>query len=232
MSDEFEQLLVRYGPAEARVRADIMGIQVPEEPSADSRSAEYEPADVAYSVEEAPREMVDEVLMRTPATPTDPAPRQRGGRLTFTLSEGAIRMKYLWASASVGAPPEHEVVIFRVLEDDLVFSPKAGSLVRVTQKAAVGAEAEAMVECIARVRESETVDMLVLRVVKSGMEKTGRINDGAPSSLTGRPSVRVQDGEPLAEGESPPSPDDQPSAADLASLWKAARKHADTSANL
>lgn len=226
----FNDLLVRFGPAEAVVQADILGIPVPT-----SDDMEFEPPfDLRKDVpDDGANTLVNSEPAPTPAVVGQRAllsalKQPAAGSITFELTEGSIRMKYLWASGSVGNPPREGIVVIKIREDDLVFSPNAGSLVHVRQKTHGKEDGEATVECLARLSDSDAVDMLVLRVITSGMEKTGNVVLGSPSVVSGRPSNRIDGGEPLVSGERGEDPASRLSAEESSVLWRAARLQAES----
>jgi hypothetical protein len=126
----------------------------------------------------------------------------RGGRtMVFHTEIGDIKCLVNWRSCNaqeLGQPDR--LFLVKLRSDAVVFTPKPGARLRVSfedRPQPVG------VVCLAAPQKLYPgIDIMVFLTQSFRVEKTGKLADGAPSVVSGKPSDTVDEmGEPVVEGE-------------------------------
>lgn len=119
--------------------------------------------------------------------------------LIFHTAVGDIHCRINWRSAHP-AEIKDELLIVKLRTSATTFIPKPGSIFEISFDDYAG---RITVLCASTpCRLYPGVDLLCFIPQTTAMEKTGRLNEGAPSTVSGRPSDTVDAaGEPLVDGE-------------------------------
>lgn len=121
--------------------------------------------------------------------------------MLFMTPIGDIRVTVNWMSCKPSDINPDGMFFVKTRANSLAFIPKPGAVFDVAFE---GVKGQVSVVCLAAPqRLYPSVDLLCFMPHTPFMEKTGQLNEGAPSVVSGRPSTVVVDGEPVAEGEEP-----------------------------
>jgi len=200
-----QSLLSRYNGPEAEIQADLLSDGADEftpttlslVPSREEHAQEI-PSVVLAALKTHPAEVeaAASMLLSSRNTP----------RLLFSLPVGDFMFRHLWSSQSVKELQHGDTLLVRVRSSEMSFSPRVGAVMSLAEEKSPNDCVT--VQSVAKVTEYAGVDMLVFIVLESvAMQKEGRIAQGAPSVVSGRPSTKIVDNEPLADDESIPKQD-------------------------
>ena len=119
--------------------------------------------------------------------------------IVFYTPIGDVKCRINWRSASPEDLRRTEGLMFVKLRSSAVtFVPKAGAVFDVGFEDYDG---RIRVMCMAQQQLYPGVDLLCFMLHTAAMEKQGVLKDGAPSVVSGKPSVNVDGGEPVADNE-------------------------------
>lgn len=121
--------------------------------------------------------------------------------LIFYTPVGDIRCRINWQSCEPKDLHNNDNLFFvKMRSADVAFTPKAGAAFNI---GFAGYAHSFSVVCLAPPQQLYPgVDLLCFLRQNSSMEKNGKLNEGAPSVVTGKPSNAVTaDGEPIVKGE-------------------------------
>lgn len=119
--------------------------------------------------------------------------------IVFYTPIGAVKCRINWRSASPDDLRRTDGIMFVKLRSSAVsFVPKIGAAFDVGFEDYDG---RLHVICLAMQQLYPGVDLLCFMLHTPTMEKQGVLRDGAPSVVSGKPSVDVDNGEPVAENE-------------------------------
>ena len=121
--------------------------------------------------------------------------------IIFYTPVGDIRCRINWQSCE----PEHlkgndGIFFVKMRSSDVAFTPKSGALFEI---GFAGYSHKFSVVCLAPPQQLYPgVDLMCFLPHNSSMEKNGKLNEGAPSVVSGAPSDKVDGGgEPVVDGE-------------------------------
>lgn len=130
-------------------------------------------------------------------------PGRQVDTLIFHTPVGDIRCPAGWMSMSPAkfVDEQSSMLFVRVRSSEVSFVPKPGAMIEVSF---TGVRGIVRVVILSEpVNLYPGVDLLCLLPYAALMEKTGAVQEGVPSVVSGRPSDTVVDGEPVVTGETP-----------------------------
>lgn len=121
--------------------------------------------------------------------------------LLFITPVGAIKCTVNWMSCQPKDISTSSMFFVKTRANALAFIPNPGAVFDISFE---GYPGRTKVMCLAEPqRLYPGVDLLCFMPHTPGMEKTGKLNDQAPSVVSGKPSTTVVEDEPVVEGEQP-----------------------------
>lgn len=122
--------------------------------------------------------------------------------IIFHLEVGDIRCDISWLSQEPSSLLRSDRMFFvKMRSDSRMFTPKPGAVFDVGFHGMAG---RLTVICLSEPqRLYPGVDLLCFMPHNPAVEKNGKLNDDAPSVVSGEPSNEVVDGEPVVKGEKP-----------------------------
>lgn len=122
--------------------------------------------------------------------------------IIFHLDVGDIRCDISWLSQDPSTLLRSDRMFFvKMRSDSRMFTPKPGAVFDVGFHGMAG---RLTVICLSEPqRLYPGVDLLCFMPHNPAVEKNGKLNDDAPSVVSGEPSNEVVDGEPVVKGEKP-----------------------------
>ncbi len=135
----------------------------------------------------------------------DPAGGRKGLTLVFHTPIGDVRTPVNWCSHPADSiATANSLLLMIVRSSTSTFSPNPGAELEMSF-AEYSGNPRLKVTCLAspmRLYPGASIDLLCFLPDTSGVEKNGRLKEGAPSAVSGLPSTEVDDhGEPVVEGE-------------------------------
>lgn len=127
--------------------------------------------------------------------------------IIFFTPVGDIKCRINWRSCSPSdLAKSGELFLIKLRSSSVAFVPKPGAVFDIGFEDYAG---RISVVCLAPPQQLYPgVDLMCFLPHNSAMEKTGRLNDGAPSVVSGNPSDTVsKEGEPIVEHEKAASTD-------------------------
>lgn len=127
--------------------------------------------------------------------------RREPQSIVFHLQQGDIKCRYMWANVRLDALTGDQMYVIKLRSVDMVFTPKPGTVLDIRTEPS--GPAVSVVCLAAPLPIYPGIDLLCFMLHNDPMQKDGKLKEDAPSVVSGKPSTRVVNGEPVAEGEQP-----------------------------
>lgn len=177
-------------PTPSSIALDV--VSKPAQPSKPHPNIPVEILDVLDSPERAELLEVAKMLRRS---------QDSMHTMIFRTPIGDIKCPVNWMSCRPIDINDDSMFFVKTRPNSLAFIPKPGAVFDIAFE---GMRGEARVVCLAPPqRLYPGVDLLCFMPHTPFMEKTGQLKEGAPSVVSGDPSTKIVDGEPVADGERP-----------------------------